>query len=241
MNLTSAAAPRVLIIEDDPALGAHMQQQLEGWGFTTTWRQTGPEGLQEAQGQAYALVLLDVLLPGLQGLELLGRLRLEHGTPVILLSALGSEADRIDGFARGADDYLPKPFSMAELRVRIDAILRRVALERQRLAPLCTAPSELRFDDLRSDVCCSGQWVGLTASEYRVLETLWRHAEEVLSKAFLYQQGLHRAYTAHDRSLDMHVSQIRRKLIRCGYASRQIHTVWGKGYVLTGQGSAHAE
>jgi len=156
---------------------------------------------------------------------------------VILVSALGAEADRVNGFRLGADDYLPKPFSMIELRVRIEAILRRVALDRRpplSLPPVRDDARSLRFDDELSDVFYQQQWAGLTRSEYRLLQTLHNNGEEVLSKAFLYQHVLQRGYAPHDRSLDMHISQIRRKLKTIGYSEREVRTVWGKGYVLSG-------
>ena len=190
-----------------------------------------------ARDQAFDVVLMDILLPGMDGLSILTHLRQSHSIPVILMSALGAEADRISGFRLGADDYLPKPFSMIELRVRIEAILRRVALDRRplpSLAPLRDDLRPLRFDDELCDVFYQEQWTGLTRSEYRLLETLHRNGEEVLSKAFLYQHVLQRGYAPHDRSLDMHISQIRRKLKAVGYSEREVRTVWGKGYVLSG-------
>jgi two-component system response regulator PfeR len=150
------------------------------------------------------------------------------------MSALGAEADRISGFRLGADDYLPKPFSMVELRVRIEAILRRVALDRRPTpVAMVTDVDSLRFDDEHFDVFYGQQPAGLTRTEYRLLETLSRSVDEVLSKAFLYQQVLQRGYAAHDRSLDMHISQIRRKLKAIGYTERELRTVWGKGYILS--------
>jgi len=119
------------------------------------------------------------------------------------------------------------------LRVRIEAILRRVALERRHQPPLDAASSELRFDETLCDVSLGGQHAGLTPSEYRLFDILNRNVDEVLSKPFLYQHVLQRGYSRHDRSLDMHVSQIRRKLKGIGYLERQIRTVWGKGYVLS--------
>jgi two-component system response regulator PfeR len=161
-------------------------------------------------------------------------LRQSHSTPVLLMSALGAEADRVSGFQLGADDYLPKPFSMVELRVRIEAILRRVALDRRPLPAAIIPPVDsLRFDDECFDVFYAGQAAGLTRSEYRLLETLNRNDDEVLSKAFLYQHVLQRGYAAHDRSLDMHISQIRRKLKAIDYTEREVRTVWGKGYILS--------
>jgi two-component system response regulator PfeR len=184
---------------------------------------------------------MDILLPGMNGLDILTHLRRRHTTPVILMSALGAEADRISGFRNGADDYLPKPFSVDELRVRIEAILRRVNLERRFQTPtpspqvLADEPDAdaLSFDEGLSDVRFEGKPAQLTRSEYRLLETLWRNPEDVLSKPFLYQHVLQRGYSQHDRSLDMHISQIRRKLKAVGYQAREVRTVWGKGYVLT--------
>ena len=120
--------------------------------------------------------------------------------------------------------------------MRVEAILRRVAYERREPQP-STAGSDLQFDEGRSDVAFCGHWVGLTPSEYRVLELLWRHPDEALSKPFLYQQALRRAYAQHDRSLDMHVSHIRRKLQAVGYEAARVDTVWGKGYVLVKAGT----
>lgn len=234
MTPVSVVQPRILSIEDDPVLGAYVHEHLGRSGFQVTWCQNGQEGLNIAQHQPFDVVLMDILLPGLDGLKLLTQLRQSHSTPVLLMSALGAEADRISGFRLGADDYLPKPFSMAELHVRIEAILRRVALDRR--PPVVAAAqvgSTLRFDDQQCDVFFHEQAAGLTRSEFRLLETLHRNHEEVLSKAFLYQHVLQRGFAAHDRSLDMHISQIRRKLKAIGCTEREVRTVWGKGYVLS--------
>ena len=237
MNPVAIDPPRILTIEDDPVLGAYVHEHLGRCGFQVTWCQNGQQGLQLARDQAFDVVLMDILLPGLDGLSILTHLRRSHSIPVILMSALGAEADRVSGFRLGADDYLPKPFSMIELRVRIEAILRRVALDRRplpSLAPVRDDVHTLRFDDELCDVFHQEHWAGLTRSEYRLLETLHRNSEEVLSKAFLYQHVLQRGYAPHDRSLDMHISQIRRKLKAIGYSEYQVCTVWGKGYVLSG-------
>ena len=233
----AAGSPSILTIEDDPVLGAYVHEHLGRCGFQVTWCQNGQQGLQMARDQAFDVVLMDILLPGMDGLSILTHLRQSHAIPVILMSALGAEADRISGFRLGADDYLPKPFSMIELRVRIEAILRRVALDRRPLpTPRAVRDDSrtLRFDDQLCDVFYQAHWAGLTRSEYRLLETLHRNADEVLSKAFLYQHVLQRGYAPHDRSLDMHVSQMRRKLKAIGYSECEVRTVWGKGYVLSG-------
>lgn len=235
MTPSTVGHPRILSIEDDLVLGAYVHEQLGRSGFQVTWCQNGQEGLAMARQNTFDVVLMDILLPGLNGLSVLTELRQSHSTPVLLMSALGAEADRISGFRLGADDYLPKPFSMAELHVRIEAILRRVALDRRpAVAPVVQAAVDsLRFDEDCFEVFFGEQAAGLTRSEYRLLDTLNRNGDEVLSKAFLYQHVLQRGYAAHDRSLDMHISQIRRKLKAIGYTEREVRTVWGKGYVLS--------
>jgi two-component system response regulator PfeR len=229
-----SSSPQILVIEDDPILGAHVQRSLESRGFHVELTHEGRTGFSLASETEYDLILLDVMLPGLGGLDVLTRLRASRRTPVLMMSALGNEAHRIQGFDSGADDYLPKPFSIEELQVRIAAILRRVAYERSAHAALPPAADERqRFDDQRSDLNYEGRWIGLTATEYRLLKVLHQARGEVLSKPFLYQQALHRGYSQHDRSLDMHVSNIRRKLTR-EQVSLCLESVWGKGYVLDG-------
>lgn len=229
-KVTSFLNRHILAIEDDPLLGVHLNEHLERQGFAVTLCSDGRDGLALASERDFDLILLDILLPGLDGLELLARLRRRRHVPVILISALGDEQDRITGFSRGADDYLPKPFSMGELQVRIEAILRRIAYERG--LPMPPAGFPLHFDEERCDICHGDAWAGLTPTEYRLLETFGRHPEEVLSKPFLYQQVLRRGYSQHDRSLDMHVSNIRRKLAGLGLQGVRLEAVWGKGYLL---------
>ncbi|HCF6263538.1 TPA: response regulator transcription factor, partial [Pseudomonas aeruginosa] len=151
-------------------------------------------------------------------------------TPVMLMSALGAEQDRISGFTRGADDYLPKPFSLAELDARTDALLRRVRLDR--LPSAQRRDTRLVFDDQAQDVLHQGLPAGLTPSEYRLLATLREHAGEALSKPFLYRSVLHRSYTRLDRGLDVHVCNLRRKLAAVAVRHLQIQAVRGQGYLL---------
>lgn len=228
--MTAFPNRQILAIEDDPLLGIHLKDHLVRQGFAVTLCGDGRDGLVLASEREFDLVLLDILLPGLDGLEVLACLRRRRHVPVILISALGHEQDRITGFSRGADDYLPKPFGMGELQVRIEAILRRVAYERGQPAPSSVFP--LHFDEGRCDVRHDDAWAGLTPTEYRLLETFWRHPEEVLSKPFLYQQVLRRGYSRHDRSLDMHVSNIRRKLAAIDLHGVRLEALWGRGYLL---------
>lgn len=234
-NAAYANAARILVIEDDALLAAHIREYLGARGFVVELLSDGDSGLALALAQPFDLLLMDIMLPGRSGLEVLTRLRSERKVPVILMSALGAEQDRIAGFTQGADDYLPKPFAMAELEVRVLAVLRRVAYERnpQSLGGDTGLDPQLVFDEKRQDVRLAELWAGLTPTEYRLLELLLRHVEEVMSKAFLYQQVLHRPFLRHDRVLDMHISHIRRKLQLIGYESGRVETVWGKGYVFT--------
>ncbi|MGK9064506.1 response regulator transcription factor [Stutzerimonas chloritidismutans] len=230
--MSAPALRQILAIEDDPVLGNHLKTALEGHGFNVTLVDDGTTGLALASEADYDLILLDVMLPGVSGMELLTRLRAHRCTPVLMMSALGNEANRIQGFDSGADDYLPKPFSLEELQVRIAAILRRVSYERSARNQIPAANDDLVwFDDPRSDLRYEGRWIGLTATEFRLLKVLHEASGEVLSKPFLYQQALRRGYSQHDRSLDMHISNIRRKLARKQVALN-LESVWGKGYVL---------
>ena len=225
----SPPQPRLLLVEDDPQLRAGLSAHLQRRGFVTRVCADGRQGLEAARNESFDLVLLDIMLPGLDGLALLDDLRREQAVPVMLMSALGAEQDRISGFTRGADDYLPKPFSFAELDARTDALLRRVALDRR---PQPSANSELSLDTQARDLIHEGRAAGLTGSEYRLLEVLREHAGETLSKAFLYQSVLHRSYTRLDRGLDVHVCNLRRKLADIGVQHLQIQAVRGQGYVL---------
>jgi len=224
---------RLLVVEDDPVLLDHLSGHLSQRGFDVCLRQSGEGIVDLVRDRPFDLLLMDIMLPGSNGLEVLGRLREHQRIPVILMSALGAEQDRISGFSVGADDYLPKPFSTREMDVRIDAILRRVAYEQQQPPAMAEVDPQLIFDERRNDVCRQGLWADLTTTEFRVLTLLVAQAGEVVTKAFLYQQVMHRAYSLHDRSLDMHVSRIRRKLQVIGYSAGRVETVRGTGYMLT--------
>ncbi|MAC98439.1 DNA-binding response regulator [Pseudomonas abyssi] len=225
---------RILAVEDDPVLGEHLLQSLGNSGHDVVLATDGQQGLAQASQGAFDLILLDVMLPGLSGMELISRLRRLCVTPVLMMSALGDEESRVTGFDRGADDYLPKPFSSRELEVRVNAILRRISYERgQGVAQPAVDDAELHFDEKASRLRYGDIAVIFTPTEYRLLEVLHAHAGEVQSKAFLYQQVLHRGFTRHDRVLDMHVSNLRRKLSQAGIDCLRLEAVWGHGYLLS--------
>lgn len=222
--------PTLLLVEDDARLRDDLHRHFHQRGFAVTPCSDGRQGLAAVRAGRFDLVLLDIMLPGLDGLALLETLRQEQDTPVMLMSALGAEQDRITGFTRGADDYLPKPFSLAELDARADALLRRMVRVQQQQTT--RQDPELSFDEQAQDVLLQGHAAGLTGSEYRLLVTLREHPGETLSKPFLYQHVLHRIYTRLDRGLDVHVCNLRRKLAELGVQHLQIQAVRGAGYIL---------
>ncbi|MHC6223891.1 response regulator transcription factor [Pseudomonas sp. X10] len=223
-------SPTLLLAEDDPRLRQDLERHFQGRGFSVHACENGTQALDAIGKFGFDLVLLDIMLPGVDGLSLLDELRRHQAVPVMLMSALGAEQDRISGFTRGADDYLPKPFSLAELDARVDALLRRVALDQRQAQP--RSDHSLTLDQDTQDVTHQGRSAGLTGSEYRLLATLRAHPGEALSKAFLYQSVLHRAYTRLDRGLDVHVCNLRRKLAAIGAQHLQIQAVRGQGYIL---------
>ncbi|MFK3795800.1 response regulator transcription factor [Pseudomonas sp. NPDC088444] len=222
--------PTLLLVEDDARLRHDLNLHFKKRGFAVTACQSGHQGLAAVRSTRFDLALLDIMLPGMDGLSLLEALRDVDDTPVMLMSALGAEQDRITGFTRGADDYLPKPFSLAELDVRANALMRRMA--RTQVAKAPREEAAVQFDDHVQDVVHDQQRAGLTHSEYRLLVTLREHAGEALSKSFLYQHVLHRIYTRLDRGLDVHVCNLRRKLAAIGVQHLQIQAVRGQGYIL---------
>ncbi|WP_051560114.1 response regulator transcription factor [Marinobacterium jannaschii] len=225
--------PSILIIEDDPAVNDLVASQLRRHGYQTEQCFDGRKGLSRALGQHFSLILLDVLLPKLDGFELLNQLRCQRDTPVIMLTACGAEEDRISGFRCGADDYLPKPFNLTELTLRIEAVLRR----RPSGADRANAASVrlLRFQNLQLDLSGQVASVGvtelpLTPMEFRLLALLLETPGEVISKPVLYQSLMGRPFSRYDRSIDMHISKLRRKLTNAGFNGEHINTVHGQGY-----------
>ncbi|MBS8240360.1 DNA-binding response regulator [Marinobacter lipolyticus] len=223
--------PRILVIEDDRTLNGQITGLLEAQGYQTFPCFEGEGGLMSALGQRFDLILLDVLLPRLNGFELLSRLRKTHQTPVMMLTACGAEEERIRGYRGGADDYLPKPFNFTELVLRIEALLRRTrGANDQRVDPDRLQVGELAMERPGVTVAFAGTPVTLTQIQFRLLWILARQQGEVLSKPYLYQVVLEREFSRYDRSLDMHLSRVRRKLVEAGMAPDRLQTVHGKGY-----------
>jgi DNA-binding response OmpR family regulator len=205
---------RILVIDDDVELCSLVQEYLHAEGFTVDSVHDGENGLQRAAAGGYLLAVLDVMLPGINGFEVLRRIRATSRLPVLLLTARGEDVDRIVGLEIGADDYLPKPFNPRELVARIRAILRR---SRSDGKPISTTPEIVRVGEVELDpatrtVRRGGQPVDLTSVEFNLLEVLLREAGHVVPRERLVNAVLSRKFSPFDRSIDMHVSKVRKKL-----------------------------
>jgi two-component system response regulator CpxR len=227
------AAPRVLVIDDDTALCELLVEYLADEGFDVETAHDGMTGAARAVEGRWDLVVLDVMIPGRSGLDVLRDVRRTSAVPVVMLTARGEEVDRIVGLELGADDYLPKPFNPRELVARIRAVLRRATDVPDRAVHRRTkalAIGDLVLDAGARSVRRNGEEVVLTGVEFSLLETLLRAAGELLSREELYREVLGRRGGALDRSLDVHVSALRKKLGPQPGGGERIKTVRGLGY-----------
>ena len=227
---------KVLLVDDDVELIEMLRDYLQGDGFAVDAIHDGTSAVAAALSGDYAIAVLDVMMPGMSGIEVLRHIRAKSVMPVLMLTALGDDAERIDGLELGADDYVPKPCSPRELAARIRAILRRTA-GNEASAEQDTAPAVVCVGDLvlwpeQRRAAWAEQPLDLTCTEFNLLEVLARNAGRAVSKDELSQQGLGRALTRFDRSIDVHVSSIRHKLAPLADGRSRIQTVFRKGYQL---------
>ncbi len=228
----SNAANRVLVIDDDRKLCRLIGDYLEPMGYAVTAVHTGPEGVDRATAEVWDAVLLDVMLPGMDGFEVLKRIRQKCDVPVLMLTARGEEADRIVGLEIGADDYLPKTFSTRELLARLRAVMRRV-----RPVPGVAAAVELVVGPLHVNpgartAVLSDQPLTLTPVEFDLLASLARARGRVKTREALLEECRERDYDVYDRSIDVHISALRRKLDDDPKNPRFIRTVRAAGYMM---------
>jgi DNA-binding response OmpR family regulator len=231
LDRAGEARPTLLIIDDDRELCAMLVEYLGPEGFATTTADTGTAGLAELARRPVDLVVLDVMLPELSGFEVLRRIRTTSRVPVIMLTARGEEVDRVVGLEMGADDYLAKPFSPRELVARIRAVLRRGGSES------ADESGVIDFGPLRLDLRArraeaDGRDLELTSAELRILELLMRADTRTVTRDDLMAQALGRKLLPTDRSLDTHVSNLRRKLAKATDRV-SVQSVRGTGYALT--------
>lgn len=223
---------RVLLVDDDLVLSGMLREYLEREGFEARTARDGEAGVTEVLRGQYDIVVLDVMMPRLDGVEALRRIREKSPIPVLMLTARGDDVDRIVGLELGADDYVPKPCSPRELVARIRAILRRGQgrVGHENSGPLSVGPLTLWPEQRRA--AWADRPLNLTSTEFNLLETLARQAGGVVSKATLSEQGLGRPLARFDRSVDVHMSSIRHKLGRLPDGRSYIETVRGMGYQL---------
>jgi two-component system response regulator CpxR len=223
-----------LLVDDDIELTDMLSQYLANEGFTVDSAHDGETALAKAHNGRYDLLVLDVMLPGKNGFDVLRELRQQSLLPVLMLTARDEDIDSVVGLELGADDYLPKPCNPRVLVARIRAILRRAAAN----APEHKTPQTLTVGDVELHtgtrvVLCAGRPLALTSTEYSVLEVLLREAGQAVSKTELSERALGRKLTRYDRSLDMHVSSLRKKLGTLSGDEERIKTVRGVGYQYT--------
>ena len=230
-------ASTILVVEDDPELSALVAGRLRESGYAVEAAADGPSALASVERQVPDLVLLDVMLPGIDGLEVCRRLRAAHPLLyIIMLTARADELDRVVGLEVGADDYVTKPFSLQELVARVRAALRRLRLTEERSVH-AAADAPLRFDDLdvdpvRHEVRRRGEPVHLTVREFDLLLFLARHPDRPFTRAQLLDQVWDIQYEGYDRTVDSHVQRLRAKVEDDPGNPRFIKTVWGVGYKL---------
>ena len=222
--------PRLLIVDDDRDLAGMLLEILELEGYVVDIATDGEAALRQVHELPPDLIILDVMLPGIDGFEVLKRLRKNFDLPVIMLTARGDESERIHGLVSGADDYIPKPFSPIELAARIHNVLRRSTPTGQPLEKLTAGP--ITLDRKRRKLFLHDTEVKLTAAELRVLEQLMQRSGEVLSRAHLTELALNRPLEAYDRSIDTLISKMRKKLADAGLAGNCIRSLRGHGYVF---------
>lgn len=231
--MNAGETTRILLIDDDLKLCRLIISYLQPLGYEVVAEHTGPGGLRRALTESFSAVLLDVMLPGLNGFDLLKELRKDSQVPVLMLTALGDEPDRIVGLEMGADDYLPKTFSTRELLARLRSVLRRSAVtagakEAESERPIVIG--DLRIDPESHQVTVCGSVILLTPVEYDLLLCLAQAAGRVRTREQLLLEVADRDFESFDRAIDVHISSLRRKLGDDPRAPHLIETVRGSGY-----------
>ncbi|MUM76781.1 response regulator [Pseudodesulfovibrio sp. F-1] len=230
----------ILIIDDDEKLRALLTEYLEGYGFGVRTLPSGDGAVDVVRSAPPGLVILDVMMPGRNGLDVLRDIRGHSRVPVIMLTAKGEDTDRIVGLELGADDYLPKPFNPRELLARIKAVLRRLdapaaegQVPAQRPVPLLEAGG-LTLNLARQVLLAQGAEVELSATEFRLLRVLMENPDTAMTRDELMTLAWDRDFSAYDRSIDVHISKLRSLLRSYPAHARRIRTVWGTGYLFVG-------
>ena len=223
---------RVLVVDDEPAIREAVEYALRNEGFEVEATGDGDTGLRAALAEPFDVVVLDLMLPGMSGMEVCRRLRGESAVPVIMLTAKGAELDRVLGLEVGADDYVTKPFSMAELIGRIRAIVRRRDLDRIGGTSVIRV-GDLELDPMRHEVKIQGEPKRLTPSEFKLLTLLAQEPERVFSRREIMQHLWDSTYVGDQRACDIHISNLRQKIEDDPGNPARVVTVRGIGYKLS--------
>jgi DNA-binding response OmpR family regulator len=233
---------QILVIDDDVELCELVAEYLEPEGYKVEAVHDGSAGVERALSGEHALAVLDYMLPGLNGFEVLRQIRASSRLPIVMLTARGDDMNRIIGLQIGADDYLPKPFNPLELVARINAVLRRAqAVPDQKQAAEVVVVGDVEMDNRTRTVRRGGQPIELTAIEYALLEKLLRAPGRVLEREELVKDVLHRQLSPFDRSIDTHVSNLRRKLGHLVNGAERIKTVRSVGYIYASPESSESK
>jgi DNA-binding response OmpR family regulator len=230
---TPTREPRVLLVDDDRELCQMLSEYLDAEHFDVKSVHDGSDALSELQNGEFEIVILDVMLPSVGGLDVLRKLGADCTTPILMLTARGDDVDRIVGLELGADDYLSKPFNPRELVARIRAILRRAPRNTRPGVPDVLTVGPISLNAGTRQVHVGDKIVALTGEEFRVLELLMRSTGQVISRDAMTEQALGRKLAAYDRSIDTHISNLRRKLELEAGTNPEIKNVRGSGYTLT--------
>jgi two-component system, OmpR family, response regulator CpxR len=223
---------KILIIDDDKELTELLTEYLSYEGFELEACHDGVAGLARAYDESFSLILLDVMMPKLNGFEVLKALGGQHNIPILMLTAKGDNDDRVLGLELGADDYLAKPFQHRELLARINAILRRIKIVKTNENSIDNQQiNAVILDHATRQVFCHQKRVELTGTEFQILDLLMNNASQIVSKNLISEQILKRKLSAFDRSIDMHISNIRRKLLEYS-PSDKLKTIRGAGYIF---------
>lgn len=234
-NNTPGGASRVLVIDDDRKLCRLIRDYLEPMGYAVSAAHTGPEGVEKAVNESWHAVILDVMLPGFDGFEVLKQIRRQSDVPVLMLTARGEEADRIVGLEIGADDYLPKTFSTRELLARLRAVTRRAVCRPQAVDEDENAEmvvGRLRVNPATRIALVEERPLALTPVEFDLLASLCRARGRVKSREQLLEEIRDRDYEVFDRSIDVHISSLRKKLGDDPKEPKYIRTLRAAGYML---------
>ncbi len=227
---------KVILVDDDEKLRKLITEYLKGYGFQVVALPDGFSVLEKIRTESPDMVILDIMLPEKDGLEVLKEIRSVSSIPVVMLTAKGEDADRIVGLELGADDYLPKPFNPRELLARMRAVLRRFALQGKTKTgkdeDICLKTGGLLLNRAKRTMQVEEDEIELSTTEYKILEALMEHPNTVLSRNQLMNLAHGRDFIAFDRTIDVHISKLRAKLAPYPRFQKIIKTVWGTGYMF---------